>query len=129
MAKFEKPLPFSLKEFQVKYLYDEVFRLLFTMWQNKGFYYYDKPSIDRIDPDKPYEFDNMQWMSWGENRKKGERERGRVTTSVAMYTQSGRFVKSFPSIKKASEETCMNQSGIVSCCQGRYKHTGGMVFK
>ena len=71
----------------------------------------------------------MQFMTWEENRRKGEKERSRITTSVSMFDLSGKHIKDFESIKEAVKETGLNQSGITSCCCGRYKQTGGYVFR
>lgn len=85
--------------------------------------------MDRINPDKPYIFENMQFMTWEENRKKGQKERSRITTSVSMFDLSGNHIKDFESIKQAVNETGLNQSGITSCCCRRYRYTGGYVFR
>lgn len=46
-----------------------------------------------------------------------------------MFDLSGKHIKDFESIKEAVKETGLNQSGITSCCCGRYKQTGGYVFR
>jgi len=39
-------------------------------WAANGFQRWDSPSIDRIDPNRGYEVDNLQWLSFGDNCKK-----------------------------------------------------------
>ena len=127
--KFGEELNFTLKQFQEKYIDDKKFISAYNAWVKSNYEYYKKPSVDRINPDKPYIFENMQFMTWEENREKGEKERARVTTSVSMFDLSGNHIKDFESIKQAVNETGLNQSGITSCCCGRYKYTGGYVFR
>ena len=128
-TKFGEELNFTLKEFQEKYIENYDFLRAYNVWVKSGYEYYKKPSVDRIDPDKSYFFDNMEFMTWEENRRKGEAERSRITTSVSMFDLSGKHIKDFKSIKEAVRETGLNQSGITSCCCGRYKQTGGYVFR
>ena len=128
-TKFGEELNFTLKEFQKKYIENYDFLRAYNVWVKSGYEYYKKPSVDRIDPDKSYFFDNMEFMTWEENRRKGEAERSRITTSVSMFDLSGKHIKDFKSIKEAVRETGLNQSGITSCCCGRYKQTGGYVFR
>ena len=127
--KFGLELDFTSKDFKDKYIDDENFLKAYNSWVKSGYEYYKKPSVDRINPDKPYTFGNMQFMTWEENRRKGEKERSRITTSVSMFDLSGKHIKDFESIKEAVKETGLNQSGITSCCCGRYKQTGGYVFR
>lgn len=127
--KFGEELPFSLVEFQKRYEKDKKFVKLYTCWKESEYQYYKKPSIDRKNPDKPYSFENMEIMTWEENRRKGEKERSRITTSVSMFSIDGEHIADFKSIKEAVAKTGLNQSGITSCCTGRYRSTGGYVFK
>lgn len=128
-AKFGMELTFTSKEFQEKYIDDDDFLNIYNGWVDSGYQYYKKPSVDRKNPDEPYIFENMQFMTWEENRKKGEKERSRIVTSISMFDLDGKHIKDFDSVKQAVKETGLNESGIVSCCCGLYKHTGGYVFK
>lgn len=46
------------------------FMELYKAWRNKGFKRKFAPSVDRIDNNKGYEIDNMQWITQSENSKK-----------------------------------------------------------
>lgn len=127
--RFGLELNFTCKQFQEKYINDYNFLDAYNSWVDSGYEYYKKPSVDRKNPNMPYIFENMQFMTWEENRKKGEKERSRIVTSVSMFDLDGNHIKDFVSIKEAVKETGLNQSGITSCCCGRYRQTGGYVFK
>lgn len=49
------------------------FNVLFKNWQNSGFDKKLSPSIDRIDNNRGYELDNMQWLTHSQNSKKGNK--------------------------------------------------------
>lgn len=43
-------------------------------------------------------------------------------TAVACYTDAGEFIKSFDTLKDASEEYNIHHSNIISCIKGKTKH-------
>lgn len=47
------------------------FKDIHTKWIESGMESSLRPSVDRINPLKPYTKDNIQLMTWGENNKKG----------------------------------------------------------
>ena len=47
------------------------FKDIYTKWIESNMESSLKPSVDRINPLKPYTKDNIQLMTWGENNKKG----------------------------------------------------------
>ena len=121
---------YSLNEFHERFLNDEKFQDIYSNWVNNGCQYYDKPSIDRIDPDKGYSMDNIQVLTWRENREKGDRENARrKTTAIVMFDRNGNKLREFESIKEAVKETNLHQGLIVAVCQGLRNHTGGFVFR
>ena len=129
----QKGLPeidFTLKELHQRYLNDKHYLDLCEKWMESGFDKYFKPSIDRINPDGGYTKDNIQMVTWGENRRKGDKENAeRITTAVVMYTMEGKKIKEFESIKDAVKETGISQGLITMCCQGKRNHTNGYRFK
>lgn len=47
--------------------------------------------------------------------------------SVEQWTLSGEYIETFPSIKIAKEKTGAND--ISRCCRGKYKQSGGFIWK
>lgn len=123
------PMDFTLQDFHKRYLNDNQFLLLHQDWVIGGYDTYKKPSIDRKDNHKGYTKDNIQMMTWEENRIKGERENSNYTTPVIMFNKSGEKIAEFESIKEAVEQTGFSQGNISSCCQGRREYTKGYKFQ
>ncbi|ASV67594.1 NUMOD1 domain-containing DNA-binding protein [Cytobacillus kochii] len=123
-------MPFSLKEFHERYLYDFTFLQLFEGWRNAGYEKLNKPSVDRINPNFGYSFENIEFVTWEKNRKKSDKENSKVTTSINMYDKNtGKLLMKFDSVKKAVEYTGLSQGNIVMCCQGKRNYVGSYVFK
>lgn len=123
-------LPFTLQELHKNFLNDKKYIELFNQWEISGYKTSLKPSFDRINPNIGYSMQNITIKSWQDNRKKADWEKSFIyTTPVIMYDKNGQIIREFGSTKEASLITGIRQSGITSCCQGRYKTTGGYIFK
>lgn len=48
-----------------------IFHRLFTVWRESGYERKLCPTVDRIDPERGYELDNMQWITHSENSSRG----------------------------------------------------------
>ena len=129
--KYNRDIPtYSLKEFQDKFWNDNKFNSIYWAWVEGGFKKEIKPSFDRIDATKSYSFNNIQILTWQENREKGDKEKINIyTTALNMYDIQGNFIKSFNSTKDAVRETGINQSLITGCCRGKYSRAKDYVFK
>lgn len=67
------PLPkYSFVEFKSWILSQPNFRPLYTTWLKSKFNKALKPSVDRIKEWETYSLDNIQLMTWAENKAKGE---------------------------------------------------------
>ena len=53
----------------------------------------------------------------------------RPQTPVLQYSKSGEFIAEYPSIKEAERQTGCYQSHICNCCKGKYKSTGGFIWR
>lgn len=63
------------KKYIDKFYYDSQFNSIYTKWVESGNEYYLQPSIDHINPKAKWwenELDNLQFLSWFENRCKND---------------------------------------------------------
>ncbi len=112
----------------VQPLYHELHKAWAASNYNKNY----TPSCDRINDYKPYTLDNIQLMTWEENKRKGEIDRvqginnkqSRAVTRTANSTEV-----EFYSIRQAARETGIPQTNIVKCCKGTRKSAGGYTWK
>ena len=116
---------------------DWVFDLLYTNWCNLGYEKSIKPSIDRLDDSKGYSFDNIQLMTWEENRAKGHKDMrsGKIThgnnpqKAVLQYSKDNVFIKEYVSGCEAGRRTGVNFRNISECCLNKIKTSGGFIWK
>ena len=124
------PPNYSLQQLRDKFLNDQKFNSIYKNWIKNGYQYYDAPSIDRVDYKRSYTLDNIQILSWRDNRRKADfNGNEHSTTEVIMLDMNGSFIKKFPSIKEAVKETNCNQGNISSVCLGLRNHTGGYKWQ
>jgi hypothetical protein len=65
---------YTLIAFQDKFINDPDFLELYITWVRSNYETDLRPSVDRIDCFKSYSFDNIQVMTWAENRAKAADE-------------------------------------------------------
>lgn len=110
------------------------FKVLYDTWVASG---YDKglrPSCDRLDDYKSYTLDNLQLGTWDDNREHYFKAvHDGVTTKqcrkVFQYARTGEFIQTFHSAQAAKRSTGIDASSILKTCKGRYKTSGGYVWK
>jgi hypothetical protein len=131
--KLEKPT--YPKEWMFEWcLSQELFHNLFDKWVESGYIKAMKPSIDRISNFKSYTKDNIQLMTWEENRKKAN-ECLRNGTSrfeyvgVTQLSKEGEPIKEFLNSRQAERELGIVYTNIHNCCKGRRPFAGGFRWK
>ena len=76
---------------------------------------------------------NLEWMSLKDNLNYGthnKRMAESLSKQVQMFDKStGELLETFPSICEAERVTGINQGNICSCCKGKYKSSGGYVWR
>ena len=66
------PLPDYNRKWLADWLLSkDEYKNIYSRWIESGMESILRPSVDRINPLKPYTKDNIQLMTWGENNKKG----------------------------------------------------------
>ena len=108
------------------------FDILYNQWVKSGYKNELKPSVDRLDDYKGYSFDNIQLITWGENREKGTRDvksgiNNKKSKAVLQYDLDMNFIREFHSLRFASRETGFERANILACCKGINKTS--MSFK
>jgi hypothetical protein len=97
---------------------------LWRNWENSGYQEKIKPSIDRLDNSLPYTLDNIQLVTWSENRKNGaeHKKSGKLLTthkSVAAFYKDGTHYRSYISIHEAMRDLGVNSMwGITTVANG-----------
>ena len=76
---------------------------------------------------------NLEWMSQKDNTNYGTRNK-RIAEArskqVQMFDKStGELLATFPSTHEAARVPGICQSSIVMCCNGKYKSTGGYIWR
>ena len=127
---------YTKKELSNWLLNDWLFNLLYNNWVNCGYFKNTTPSVDRIDDSKGYSFDNVQLMTWGENRAKQsvDMRNGKLNTivphkAVLQFTKNGKFIKEYVSASEASRQIGSKSSHISECCNSKLKSSNGYVWK
>lgn len=107
---------------------------LFIKWKESGYKKDLIPSVDRMDDYKGYILDNIQLMTWGENKAKGEKDikegrNNKNTKAIFQYTKEGIFIKEYYSIQQAGRCTGIWPGNIWKCCKGKRKTTGSFIWQ
>ena len=62
-----------------------------------------------------------------ESRKK--MSENRPSKPVLQFSKTGEFIAEYPSTREAERQTGCYQSNICACCKGKYKSTGGYIWR
>lgn len=119
------PAPeYTLQELISRFIDDEHYNELYDKWVEDGYSKLMKPSLDRIDDSKHYSFDNIQFMTWVDNKDKAHSDSrtkklstGLPKRIVQQYTMDMEFVQEFISIREACRTTNAHEGDIISVCK------------
>lgn len=107
----------------------DLFHALYDNWVDSNYDMLDIPSIDRLNDYEPYSFDNIQLMTWRENKAKGHSDEvvGRnkkKSKAVNQYDLNGNLIATYHSTRNASRITGVHQAGISGVCNGKVVKKG-----
>ncbi len=113
------------------------FNNLYINWVESGYNTPDKPSVDRIDNSKGYSFNNIQLMTFRDNKLKSDKDIRRGTLAhgvnpvkeVSQYTKDNVLINTYISLMEAQRITGVPNSNIVKCCKNIRKTAGGFKWE
>jgi len=131
----DKPL-YSSSEFVKKFIDDDIFNELYSNWVDSDYDVYCRPSADRIDNDKGYSFQNINMVTWAENKNNGyaDKRSGKIQDKhkeVEQLSLDGKLIATFISIREAWRVTGISHKNISAVCNN-YKNrkiAGGFKWK
>ena len=119
------PPQYSKEELKEWMLKQSNFKELWNNWVDSNYDTQLKPSVDRLENDKGYSFDNIELVTWEENNKRGNRDMrlGKIIhgtqpqIAVIQYSLSGEFINSFISISEAKRHLNRPYIKIKQACE------------
>lgn len=90
---------YTFEEFK-KWIYDnDEFETLYSNWLKNNKHKDLTPSIDRLENNKGYSFDNIQLITWKENKVLGNISR---RVAIMQFDLEGKFIKEYASITEVN---------------------------
>jgi len=120
-----KEVDFSKEEFKVWVLIQPNYQELFDEWEIADYETRYIPTPDRLDDNLGYYFDNMQLLSYEDNRAK----QTLTQFKGVLQLRAGEVVGNFVSVDEASRNTGVHRGGIAKCCKGEQQKSGGFAWK
>lgn len=132
---YEMP-SYSKQELKEWILNNNCFDLLYKNWVSSQYLKDLRPSIDRLDDYKTYTIDNIQLITWKENREKLNIDKingvnNKQSKAVVATIKGTNLSSIYYSIAEASRVLNINAKNIIFCCQNKpkYKTAGGYEWK
>jgi hypothetical protein len=93
------------------------------LWSRDKAYLMKMPSIDRIDNDGDYTFENCKFIENKENAIKDKKKK------ILQFTIDGKFIKEWESINEAGRQLKLSPGNICRILKGKRKTINGFIFK
>ena len=115
------------REFLQEFSQCKKFDRIYTEWVNSNYNKQFKPSLDRISNKTHYTKNNIQWLTWAENRYKQSMER-RCRKGVVYQMIGDKIIKKFISQREAVIKTGISQGNMSEVLNGKRQTAGGYKF-
>lgn len=134
VTRGHKPPLYTRDELKEWLFSQELFHELYDKWVDNDYLKDLKPSVDRKDDYKGYSFDNIQLMTWYENRTKHYHDRknginNKASVAVNKFTKDGVFVCDYVSMSSASRDVGICATAIKRCCDKEQSFHSAGGFK
>jgi hypothetical protein len=132
------PAPdYSLEQITEWIMNQEMFHNLYEDWVASGYDKWTAPSLDRINNNIGYSFDNIKVMTFKQNSdlahehcKEGKLNTGNKRKEVYQYTLDGVFIKAYPTMRQADVAVGGNaRKEIKACCDSGTGHARGFRWR
>lgn len=125
---------YSKSEFSKWILNQGKFHELYENWKKSNYIKDLYPSVDRKNDKKEYFLENLQLMTWKDNREKYffDKKSGinnSTNKAVIRYDLKMNYIDEYHSTQEASRKTGVSQGNISSVCNGIYKQCNGFIWK
>jgi len=115
-------------------IHQDNFKSLYEKWIKSGYEKMEVPSVDRIDDNKPYSFDNILLTDWRTNKAKLHTDliSGKYICKhkkVLQYDKDMNLLNSFFSMSEAHRVTGASISKISLVCNNKRKSHFGCIWR
>ena len=126
---------YTKKELSEWLFSQELFHKLHNEWKMSGYKKELKPSVDRKYNNIHYCMNNIQLMTWKENKLKGHTDSktnklstGNKKRAVSQFNKEGVWLQDFISTREAGRSTNTAPGDIISVCKGKQSTAGGFTW-
>lgn len=102
-------------------------RELEELWFRDKAYNLDFPSIDRIESDNDYKYDNCRYIEMGKNSLRMNEERNMY--NFYQYDLEGNFIREWTNQTETARILNIDQGSISKCLNGKMNTAGGFKWK
>lgn len=127
--------PNYTKDELIDWLYKNGFYAMWCQWNWSGFLKEKLPSVDRLDDYKTYSIENIQLISWKQNRDKSYSDirdgvNNKKSKEVAQIDKkTGKVIQTFCSARSAERKSGIANTNIGLCCSGVRQTAGGFKWE